>query len=235
MYRSIVVLTGAGISAESGLKTFRGADGIWESWRAEDLATPEAFAANPSLVQRFYNERRRQLLSGEIQPNPAHRALAQLERLCGARFTLVTQNVDNLHELAGSDNILHMHGELLRARCTHCGGSFAEDHDLEAQTSCPGCAQIGSLRPDVVWFGEVPLHMDTIAQQLQQCDLFLSVGTSGTVYPAAGFVEQVPPGTRTIEVNLEPSLVQSRFTEHVYGRAGEVLPPLVDGLLAGAG
>lgn len=231
MYRSIVVLTGAGISAESGLQTFRGAGGIWQNHRAEDLATPEAFAAEPALVQRFYNERRRQLVSGPIEPNPAHYALAKLQAGFSGTFTLVTQNVDNLHERAGSQNVLHMHGELLRMRCSGCGDSFVAEGDIELDSLCPACASVGLLRPDVVWFGEMPKHMDVIARLLGDCDLFLAVGTSGNVYPAAGFVEIAGAHAHTVEVNLEPSEVQSHFAERLYGKAGEVLPPYIEQLL----
>lgn len=231
MYQSIVILSGAGISAESGLKTFRGDDGLWESYRAEELATPEAFAANPALVHRFYNQRRAQLLSGEILPNPAHQALANLEKAFNSSFTLITQNVDNLHELAGNKQVLHMHGELLRAACTACTAEFEVSEDIHVDTRCPECAQQDCLRPAIVWFGEMPRHMEAISRLLAVCDLFIAIGTSGTVYPAAGFVELVPPSARTLEVNLEPSLVQSRFSEHIYGKAGQVLPSLVEDLL----
>lgn len=234
MQRSIVILSGAGISAESGLKTFRGDDGLWQNYRPEQLATPEAFAADPELVQRFYNERRRQLLSASIKPNPAHFALARLEAEFGGAMTLVTQNVDNLHELAGSRTLLHMHGELLRMFCTRCGTRFDIEADIKVSDACGDCGATASLRPDIVWFGEMPKYMDAIYAALEACDLFLAIGTSGNVYPAAGFVEAAnQAGAHSVEINLEPSQVQSRFAEHIYGRAGEVLPRYVDELLAG--
>jgi NAD-dependent deacetylase len=232
----MVILSGAGISAESGLKTFRGDDGLWQNYRPEELATPEAFAADPELVQSFYNQRRRQLLSAAIKPNPAHFALARLEAEFNGAMTLVTQNVDNLHELAGSQNVLHMHGELLRMVCTRCGGRFDIEYDIAVGDACDKCGATASLRPDIVWFGEMPKYMDTIYSALEACELFLSIGTSGNVYPAAGFVELAnKAGAHSVEINLEPSQVQSRFAEHIYGKAGEVLPGFVDELLARAG
>lgn len=232
MFKSIVVLTGAGISAESGLQTFRGKGGLWRKFRAEELATPEAFSANPELVLEFYNERRRQLLSEQVQPNPAHLALARLEAECGDALTLVTQNVDNLHEKAGSLEILHMHGELLRTRCDHCGNVTQQYDDFFASDPCVQCMTVGLLRPDVVWFGEMPRFMQRIMVALQQCDVFIAVGTSGNVYPAAGFVEIARrAGAHTIELNPEPSLQPNDFVEHRCGSAGELLPLLVDELL----
>ncbi len=231
-YRSIVVLTGAGISAESGIRTFRAADGLWEEHRVEDVATPQGFAANPELVQRFYNERRQQLLHGDIKPNAAHLALARLEQEFSGKFTLVTQNIDNLHERAGSQNLIHMHGELLKMRCDFSDQVFDIEGDLTTDAICPCCGKSGRLRPHIVWFGEMPLKMNTIYRALMGCDLFLSVGTSGNVYPAAGFVEEAKAaGAYCIELNLEPSAVHTRFDEHIYGKAGEKLPELVDRLL----
>ena len=232
MHSSIVILTGAGISAESGLKTFRGDDGLWKNFRPEELATPEAFAADPELVQSFYNERRRQLLSGTVKANPAHFALARLEAEFNGAITLVTQNVDNLHELAGSREVLHMHGELLRMFCVHCGGRFDIERDIASGDACAECGVTSGLRPDIVWFGEMPKYMDAIHAALESCDLFISIGTSGNVYPAAGFVEVAnQAGAHSVEINLEPSQVQSRFAEHIYGKAGQVLPEFVDELL----
>jgi len=232
-FRSIVVLTGAGVSAESGIKTFRAADGLWEEHRVEDVATPEGFAANPALVQRFYNERRHQLLHGGIEPNPAHDALAELEKGFDGQFLLVTQNIDNLHERAGSHNLVHMHGELLKMRCDFSDQVFDIHEDLDSDAVCPCCGKTGRLRPHIVWFGEMPLKMNTIYRALMACDLFLSVGTSGNVYPAAGFVEEArAAGAYCVELNLEPSAVHTRFDEHIYGRAGEKLPELVSCLLA---
>lgn len=231
---SIVVLTGAGISAESGLATFRGAGGLWEGHRVEDVATPEAFARDPVLVHRFYNLRRRQLHDPAIKPNPAHQALARLESEWPGEVLVVTQNIDDLHERAGSRNVLHMHGEIRRVRCVACDAERLWLGDLGTETPCPACGAAASLRPAIVWFGEIPLEMDRIMAALATCDLFLSVGTSGHVYPAAGFVELVRDVGRahTIEVNLEASAVRSAFAEHRKGPAGTVLPALVEELLA---
>ena len=232
--RSIVVLTGAGISAESGLPTFRGNDGLWMGWRLEEVATPEAFARQPEVVQRFYDLRRQQLLAPEVAPNPAHRALAELQRQWPRPVRIVTQNIDDLHERAGSSKLIHMHGELLKARCTSCGAICAWRADLACAHECPGCDAAGSLRAHVVWFGEMPLELDTIYAALAACDLFIAIGTSGQVYPAAGFVEEVRRHGRahTVELNLEPSAVNSGFAEHRRGPASEVVPRYVDELLA---
>jgi len=230
----IVVLTGAGISAESGLKTFRGSDGLWEGHRVEDVATPEAFRRDPEQVHRFYNGRRRQLRDPAVQPNAAHEALVRLERAWPGRFLLVTQNVDDLHERAGSRKLLHMHGEIMRARCVACGEGRPWPDDIAAATACPGCGRTGSLRPDIVWFGEMPMHLDRIFEALTECDLFVAIGTSGLVYPAAGFVQTVAAEGRahTIEINLERSSQASAFAEHRLGPAGERVPELADELLA---
>ena len=231
----IVILTGAGISAESGIPTFRASDGLWENHRVEDVAAPQGFARNPALVHRFYNARRRRLLSPEIQPNPAHRALSELEHRFPAAVTVVTQNIDNLHERGGSERVIHMHGELLKGRCTFCRSVFNVENDLSLAASCPECSRRGGLRPDVVWFGEMPHRMDEIDTLLKQCALFVSVGTSGNVYPAAGFVETASrAGARTIEVNLEPSSMENAFGEHRYGKAGLLVPQLVEELLRAA-
>ncbi len=232
---SIVILTGAGISAESGLATFRGAGGLWEGQRVEDVATPEAFARNPLLVHRFYNQRRRQLHDPAIKPNAAHHALARLEAAWPGEVLVVTQNVDDLHERAGSRAVLHMHGELRRVRCTACADERLWLGDLGLETACAACGKQGSLRPAIVWFGEMPLEMDRIMAALQGCALFIAIGTSGHVYPAAGFVEVVRDVDRahTIEVNLEPSVMRSAFAESRTGPAGSVVPALVEALLAG--
>ena len=223
-YKSIVVLTGAGVSAESGVRTFRGADGLWENQRVEDVATPQAFQRNPQLVQRFYNERRTQLLNG-IEPNPAHRALAEFEQGFRGSFTLVTQNIDNLHERAGSRNLLHMHGELLKIRCRESGRLFDCQRAIRVEEACECCGRAGNLRPHVVWFGEIPLYMDAIEDALLQCDLFISIGTSGNVYPAAGFYQLAHRvGAETVELNLEPSANGSRFDRAEYGPASDVVP-----------
>jgi len=231
-YQSIVVLTGAGVSAESGIQTFRAADGLWEQHRIEDVATPEGFMTNPALVQQFYNARRKQLLSHEIQANNAHIALAKLEQKFKGDFLLVTQNIDNLHEESGSKNVLHMHGELLKMRCRFSDQVFDIQEDITALMHCQCCNKQGSLRPHVVWFGEMPLYMDEIEAALISCDLFLSIGTSGLVYPAAGFVQQANHyGAHTVEINLEPTAIESAFGEHIYGKAGTLLPALVENYL----
>ena len=233
-FNSIVVLTGAGISAESGIKTFRAADGLWEEHRVEDVATPEAFQRDPHLVQRFYNERRRPVLDKEVHPNPAHKALAELEQGFNGKFLLVTQNIDNLHEQGGSKNVLHMHGEILKMRCAASKQIYACDSDIAVEDLCSCCGMPGNLRPHIVWFGEMPLYMDEIYVALAQCDLFLSIGTSGNVYPAAGFVQMAnQAGAKTLEINLEESNVATAFDDAIYGKAGEVLPEWVDKFLTG--
>lgn len=225
-YNNIVVLTGAGISAESGLKTFRDNNGLWENHRVEEVATPEAFAANPALVYRFYNLRRAQLTSAT--PNQAHFALVELEQRTSGNFILVTQNVDDLHTRAGSQNVLPMHGQLLKARCSVTQQVKDFTGNFDASTPCPCCQQQGNLRPHIVWFGEMPLYMDEIQQALRQADLFISIGTSGNVYPAAGFVQEALfYGAHTVEINLEPSLGQSAFAETHYGPATSTVPDFV--------
>jgi len=233
---SIVILTGAGISKESGLDTFRDKDGLWSKVRIEDVATPEAFARDPARVYAFYNERRRGLRSANVQPNAAHRALAELEQRWSGELLLVTQNIDDLHERAGSRNLVHMHGELLKTRCGHCGALAPGLADLSIDLVCAGCGEPGGLRPHVVWFGEMPLEMDRVYAALGRCGLFISVGTSGSVYPAAGFVEEVRhvPGARTVELNLEPSEGATLFDERHYGPATEIVPAYVNRLLADA-
>jgi len=233
--QSIVVLTGAGISAESGLRTFRGADGWWENYRAEDLASPGAFARDPVLVHRFYNMRRRALLDAKVRPNAAHRALAEFECVHRGDFVLITQNVDDLHERAGSRRILHMHGELLKSRCSHCAHVTSALADLNVSDICTACGRDAGLRPHVVWFGEVPFHLDEIFECLAGCELFISIGTSGNVYPAAGFVElAAAAGAHTVEINLEPSSTESAFREKIYGRAGEGVPAYMRAVSAGS-
>jgi NAD-dependent deacetylase len=232
-YRRIVILTGAGISKESGLDTFRDADGIWAKVRLEDVATPEAFARDPAQVQAFYNARRRGLRSGMVAPNAAHRALAELERRHPGDVLLVTQNIDDLHDRAGSRNLLHMHGELFKARCTACERVHDWRDDIAAATVSPCCGAAGRMRPHVVWFGEMPLEMERIDAALAACDLFVAIGTSGTVYPAAGFVQEARhAGAHTVELNLEPSDGHSLFAERRYGPATEIVPAFVENLLA---
>jgi NAD-dependent protein deacetylase/lipoamidase len=230
--QSIVILTGAGISRESGLHTFRDADGIWATVRIEDVATPEAFARDPARVHAFYNARRRGLLRPEIVPNPAHRALARLEAEWRGPVLLVTQNIDDLHERAGSRNLRHIHGEMLKARCDACGDVRPWTEDLDTRLACLACAEIGGMRPHVVWFGEMPFHLDEVYTALLQCALFISIGTSGNVYPAAGFVaEASAAGAHTVELNLEPSEGRSHFAERRYGPAGTIVPDYVADLL----
>ena len=231
-YSSIVVLTGAGISAESGINTFRASDGLWEEHRIEDVATPSAFQRDPGLVQRFYNTRRKNLLSPEIAPNPAHIALAKLEKEFDGEFTLITQNIDNLHERAGSQNILHMHGELLKMRCTITHDVFVCHDPISTKSQCPCCNEANNLRPHIVWFEEMPLHMDKIYQTMEQCDLFISIGTSGNVYPAAGLVQIANQiGAKSVEMNLESSNTASQFDDAIYGKASETVPEWVNQLL----
>ncbi|HCK33161.1 MAG: NAD-dependent protein deacylase [Micavibrio sp.] len=223
-YQSIVILTGAGISAESGVKTFRDQNGLWENHRIEDVATPEAFARDPALVHNFYNMRRQQLLSDDVKPNAAHKAIAALQNSHPDVF-LVTQNIDNLHELGGSTQVHHMHGELLKSSCTACPAISDINEDLSTDMPCPGCGEIGTRRPHIVWFGEMPIDMDLIFEKLMNCDLFISIGTSGNVYPAAGFVQEARmSGAHTVELNLEPSQGASMFAEHHHGKATEIVP-----------
>lgn len=236
-YRRIVVLTGAGISAESGISTFRDKDGLWAKYDITEVATPEAYAANPMRVLDFYNQRRNAVRSAK--PNPAHVALVRLEqewpkRVPDGKVLLVTQNVDPLHDQAGSKNMLHMHGELLSAWCTACDGKHVWHDDITLQSACPSCAAKGKVRPDIVWFGEMPYHMPAIHTALSDTDLFISIGTSGNVYPAAGFVQRARmAGARTVELNLEPSEAASMFHEHRHGPAGTIVPAFVDELLNG--
>ena len=224
----IVILTGAGVSAESGLPTFRGPDGLWEGHRVEDVATPEAFDRDPHLVHRFYNLRRRALDS--VGPNAAHLAIARLQR--ERRVTLVTQNVDDLHERAGSTGVIHMHGELRKALCTRCGARREWIDDMEVDTPCPACGKTGGMRPDIVWFGEMPYRMEEIESALMDADLFAAIGTSGNVYPAAGFVRTARfAGARTIEFNNAGTAVSGFFEDHRVGPATVEVKRWVDNLL----
>jgi len=228
----IVILTGAGISAESGIRTFRAADGLWEEHKVEDVATPEGYRRDPQLVQAFYNARRRQLQQDDIQPNAAHQALAVLEDALGDNFLLVTQNIDDLHERAGNQRVLHMHGELLKVRCTESGQIFDWPGDLTVNERCHCCQFPAPLRPHIVWFGEMPLYMDEIYLALAKADFFVAIGTSGHVYPAAGFVHEARlSGAYTMELNLEPSQVESQFDKKVYGLASKVVPEFVHAFL----
>ncbi len=228
---NIVILTGAGLSAESGVPTFRDKSGIWAKYDYRDVATPEGFASNPQLVHEFYNMRRR--AHAGIRPNAAHDALARLEREFPGQVVVVTQNVDALHEAAGTRNLIHMHGEIFQALCDSCRARRRWHEDLSLDLACPTCGHKGGMRPDVVWFGEMPYHMPRIARLLTAADLFISIGTSGNVYPAAGFVAEASAnGARTVELNLEPSEGVTLFDETIHGPATQVVPAFVERLLS---
>ena len=227
---NIVILTGAGTSAESGLATFRGPDGLWEGHKVEDVATPEAFMRDPVLVHRFYDARRENL--ARVEPNAAHRALGRLDAEWPGGLLIVTQNVDDLHERAGAKRLLHMHGELMSAWCRACDARMKWVGAMGGAPACPECGVAGRLRPDIVWFGEMPYEMERIDRALMDCDLFVSIGTSGNVYPAAGFVQSAKyVGARTLEMNLEPSLGSYLFNESRIGKAGELVPAWVEEML----
>jgi NAD-dependent deacetylase len=228
--RNIVILTGAGVSAESGIDTFRDGGGLWEQHRVEDVATPEAFARDPDLVLRFYDMRREAIQTK--QPNAAHRALAKLDAEWEGDLLIVTQNVDDLHERAGAKRVLHMHGEHLNAWCMACDERPRWIGPLIDRPACPECGE-AALRPDIVWFGEMPYRMDEIFAALEQADLFVSIGTSGAVYPAAGFVRNARElGVETLELNLEPSQGTAWFDEARHGPASELVPAWVEDVLA---
>jgi len=230
MFSNIVILTGAGISAESGLQTFRASDGLWEGHRVEDVATPEAFARNPALVHQFYDARRERL--GEVEPNAAHVALARLDAEWPGELLIVTQNVDDLHERAGAQRLLHMHGELTSGWCLGCNARFGWSEAMGEAAQCPACETVGRVRPDIVWFGEMPYQMERIEAALMDADLFVSIGTSGAVYPAAGFVQTAAYcGAHTLEINLEPSQGSMFFAERRCGLAGEEVPKWVGEVL----
>ena len=232
---NVFVLTGAGISAESGLGTFRDTSGLWTQYDLSEVATPEGFARDPAKVRAFYNARRANLANAE--PNAAHVALARLQAglaARGGRLFLCTQNVDDLHEQGGCTEVVHMHGQLRVTRCHGCEATWPDLEPLSAETACPACGVVGTARPHVVWFGEVPLFMDAIEDALEEADLFVAIGTSGAVYPAAGFVAQARRlGIRTCEINLEPSDNARAFDERRYGSATEVVPAWVDEVLGG--
>ena len=234
--KKIVILTGAGISAESGIDTFRDAGGLWENHRVEDVATPEGFAKDPELVHRFYNLRRAALKT--VKPNAAHIALAKLEtglKSSGGQLTLVTQNVDDLHERGGVQEVIHMHGILTSMLCGNCGHRWGHLEDASPKMLCPKCHVKGSPRPDIVWFGEMPYAMHVIEQRISDCDLFVSIGTSGAVYPAAGFVQMAKAlGKDTLELNLERSQGSHFFDESRLGPAGTLVPQWVDEILNAA-
>ncbi len=233
--QNIVILTGSGVSAESGVATFRDKDGVWAKYDYREVATPEGFAADPALVHRFYNDRRRGLSS--VAPNAAHFALGELEAgvaACGGRVTLITQNVDDLHERAGSKTLLHMHGELAKSQCAACGDIRECGEDLSVATPCPVCERAGALRPYVVWFGEMPRFMDEALDAIATADLFVSIGTSGSVYPAAGFVSDARrAGAPAMELNLEPSENAHLFTDSRYGPATKIVPAWAREMLGG--
>ncbi|KQO86950.1 MAG: NAD-dependent deacylase [Methylobacteriaceae bacterium] len=233
---NIFVLTGAGISAESGLGTFRDTDGAWARFDPMRLATPEGFAADPVLVHDFYNHRRRDARAAA--PNPAHEALARLEAglaARGGRLFLCTQNIDDLHERAGSRHVVHMHGALLKARCTACVTDTVWHEDLTVETACPHCGHSGEMRPDVVWFGEMPHHLEAIDEALAEADLFVAIGTSGAVYPAAGYVAQARAfGIPTLALTLEAADNAGLFEATRLGRASETVPAFVEEVLSGA-
>ncbi|MGK2874671.1 MAG: NAD-dependent deacylase, partial [Nocardioides sp.] len=227
----VVVLTGAGISAESGVPTFRDADGLWEGHRVEDVATPEAFETDPDTVHAFYDARRSAL--ADVEPNPAHHALARLAGAPGIELTLVTQNVDDLHERSGSVDVLHMHGELRSARCVVCHRRHRWDTTLQDRPACPGCSQT-ALRPDVVWFGEMPHHLDSIYEAVGSADVFAAIGTSGLVYPAAGLVQVANQvGAHTVEFNLRRTSATAMFAESRIGPAGQTVHAWVHEVVAG--
>ena len=231
---NIVILTGAGISADSGVDTFRTKGGLWAQYDYREVATPEGFAANPQLVHEFYNMRRRAL--PKVAPNAAHSALAKLEAAMsakGGQLTLITQNVDDLHERAGQRQVLHMHGELFKIRCTLCGSVMDWRDDLSLQTPCPNCAEATGLRPDVVWFGEMPRFLEEAEDAIAAADLFVAIGTSGNVYPAAGFVDLARHcGVKSLLINLEPSDNARAFDDHLLGAAAQTVPDWVSRLLA---
>ena len=232
-YKKIVILTGAGISAESGIKTFRAADGLWEDHPIDQVATPQGYARDPALIHRFYNQRRAGLKS--VEPNPAHIALARLQEDMAAKggtLTLITQNVDDLHERGGAKDVIHMHGELTSMLCSGCGHRWHYAEDASPDMACPECGELGGPRPDIVWFGEMPYHMNRIERALAACELFVSIGTSGAVYPAAGFVQMARQmGKQTLELNLEPSQGSHFFGESRLGPASQLVPDWVEGLL----
>lgn len=229
--QSIVILTGAGVSAESGLATFRGPDGLWEGHRVEDVCTPDAYRRDPALVHAFYDARRAKL--GTVEPNEAHKALARLDAEWPGELLLVTQNVDDLHERAGAKRLLHMHGELTKGWCRACDSRFPWSGNMGEAAECLTCHVAGHMRPDIVWFGEMPYAMERIDEALQRADVFVSIGTSGAVYPAAGFVQTARYcGASTLEMNLEPSLGSTFFQESRIGPAGALVPEWVDEVLS---
>ncbi len=232
--KNILVLTGAGISKESGISTFREKNGLWENYKIEDVCTLDAFKRNPDLVNNFYNRRRREIIEKKIKPNRAHCALAKLEQNCRKNFLLVTQNVDNLHEKAGSKKIKHMHGSLNKAYCMYCKNSIKLDFDLNTKYQCKNCRNSGMVRVDVVWFGEQPKFLDTIYKYIEQVEVFISIGTSNNVYPAAGFIDlivQLKKNIQLYEFNLETTSKSSLFTKVYKGPATLTLPEFVENII----
>lgn len=229
-YRNIVILTGAGISAESGLATFRSSNGLWNNHKVEDVASVEGFARNPALVHDFYNGLKEEVQTAK--PNAAHLAITRLQKEFSGTVSVVTQNVDTLHEKAGNENVYHIHGQINQAVCLNCGQIMESWGDVDTETVCPHCRIMGMMKPNIVFFGENLLCMDDVENLLRTCDLFLSVGTSGVVYPAAGFVQTVKYyGADAVEFTLEPTANNYLFDRHIYGKAGETLPRYIDELL----
>ena len=232
-HRSIVILTGAGISKESGLDTFRDADGLWAKVRIEDVATPEAFARDPARVHAFYNERRRGLRNSNVQPNAAHRSLAELERRWPGEILLVTQNIDDLHERAGSQAVIHLQGELLKARCTICGKVSERYDDITEASDCPICGNAGHLRPHIVWVGEEPLRIASVYQALAHASLFLAIGAAIGNEPAQSFLAEARrAGARTVELNRDLAPYAEPFDERITGPLAETVPAYVKKLIA---
>ena len=229
-YKNIVILTGAGISAESGLATFRASNGLWNNHKVEDVATIEAFERNPAYVHEFYNELKKELV--KAKPNKAHLAITRLQKEYDANISVVTQNVDTLHEKAGNQNIYHIHGQINQAVCLNCGKILETFGDVDTETVCPHCHIAGMMKPNIVFFGENLLCMDKVDRLLSECDLFLSIGTSGVVFPAASFVQIAKyNNAKTYEFNLEPTSNNYYFDHHVYGPAGTTLPAFVDEMI----
>ncbi len=229
-YQNIVILTGAGISAESGLATFRSANGLWNNHKVEDVATIEAFERNPAYVHEFYNELKKELV--KAKPNAAHLAITRLQNEYPAQISVITQNVDTLHEKAGNKNVYHIHGQINQAVCLNCGHILETFGDVDTETTCPHCGIAGMMKPNIVFFGENLLCMDKVDRLLANCDLFLSIGTSGVVFPAASFVQIAKyNNARTLDFNLEPTSNNYYFDKHIYGQAGTTLPAFVDELL----
>ena len=230
-YHRIFILTGAGISAESGLATFRSANGLWNNHKVEDVASIEGFERNPALVHDFYNDLKKEVQG--VEPNAAHLAITKLQQNYDAEVNVITQNVDTLHEKAGNQNVYHIHGQINQAVCLNCGHVLETWGDVDTETVCPHCQVMGMMKPNIVFFGENLLCMDTVERLLRQSDLFISIGTSGVVYPAAGFVQTAKYyGADTVEFTLEPTANSFLFDKHIYGKAGEMLPQFVEELLA---